>query len=117
VFLHVLLLIVGLVSGCHKKVESAPAELQKSFQHAPPQVKQQVKTASANLQSGDVMQTLRSLAPVTERPDLTTQQRQALAATLNQVNKKIAANPKLETPETYEMRQKMFKAVYGTKRF
>lgn len=110
-------LAVGLVAGCQKKSEEAPAALRQSFQQAQPEVQKEVQKAGVQLQSGNVVQALRTLAPVTERQDLTPQQRAAIAATLTQVNKAIAANPQIETPETYALRQKMFQAVYGRKRF
>jgi hypothetical protein len=111
IFLAVLAL--GLVTGCHKKGADAPVALQQSFQQAQPEVRQAVQAAGAQLQSGNILQALRMLAPVTERRDLTVQQKQAIAITLDQVNQAIAANPKLETPETYKLRQQMFQAFYG----
>ena len=53
---------------------------------------------------------------VTQRP-LTEPQKQAVGVALKQINDAIAADPKLDTKEMYEMRAKMFKALHSGPRF
>ena len=53
------------------------------------------------------------LIPVLENRKLTEAQEQAVGATLKQINDAIVADPSLETAEMYQMRQKLFRSVYG----
>ena len=56
---------------------------------------------------------LQPLAPmVTGRP-FADPQREVVGVALQQTNQSIAANPKLDTKETYELRAKMFNAIHN----
>ena len=110
--------LVLCVAGCQKEAQvDATQPLQQSFQTAAPEVQQVIAQVNTQLKAGQVAEATRTLAPmVTGRP-LTDPQRQAVGVALQQINKSIAANPKLDTREMYELRAKMFQAVHGSKRF
>jgi hypothetical protein len=115
----VVLAAVGLCApGCGKTpAPDATQPLQQSFQTAAPEVQQVIAQVNTQLKAGQVAEATRTLAPmVTGRP-LTDPQRQAVGVALQQINKSIAANPKLDTKEMYELRAKMFNAVHSGPRF
>ena len=106
------------VQGCKKEVKAdATQPLQQSFQAAEPEVKQTIETVTSRLKVGDYAEATRALAPIVSRPNLTDPQKRAIGIALHQVNEAIAANPALDTKEMYALREKMFRAVDGGKRF
>jgi hypothetical protein len=102
--------------GCSKNAGDATKPLEQSFQ-GETRSQEAIQQVTANLKAGNYQQAVQHLAPVIENRKLTDQQKKAVTATLQQINQAIAANPQLETPEMYKLRQKMFKAVYGQNRF
>ncbi|MSU58388.1 MAG: hypothetical protein EXS35_09445 [Pedosphaera sp.] len=112
------ILLISIVAitlvGCKKEEKvDATKPLEQSFATATPEVKQSIQAVNANLKSGNVMEAAKQLDPVLNTPNLTEQQKQAVALTLKQVNDAIAANPALDSKEMYELRKKMFFKVYG----
>jgi hypothetical protein len=105
-------------AGCRKEAQiDATGQLQKSFQTATPEVKKTMETVTTSLKAGEYAEATRALAPVVSQRALTDAQKQAVGVALQQINQSIAANPKLDTKEMYELRAKMFQAVHGTTRF
>ncbi|MDD1650963.1 MAG: hypothetical protein LUO80_11340, partial [Methylococcaceae bacterium] len=111
-------LIFGLMA-CKKNTDQADATqpLQQSFQSAEPPVQQAIATATTSLKAGNYSEATRALTPVVTSRQLTEAQKQAVGVALKQINQAIAANPKLDSKEMYEMRQKLFQAVRGNSRF
>jgi len=110
-------LVLGGV-GCRKEATpDATQPLQQSFQAAEPQVQRVISQVNTQLKAGQVAEATRTLAPVVTSHSLTEPQKQAIGVALQQINRSIAANPKLDTKEMYELRAKMFQAVHGSKRF
>jgi len=110
--------IVACAPGCGRKpAPDATLALQESFQTAPPEVQQLVAQVNTQLKAGQVAEATRTLAPVVSGRPLTDPQRQAVGVALQQINKSIAANPKLHTKEVYELRARMFNAVHSGPRF
>jgi hypothetical protein len=113
-----LAVILVCAAGCGKKsAPDATQPLQQSFQTAAPEVQQVIAQVNTQLKAGQVAEATRTLAPVVSDRPLTDPQRQAVGVALQQINKAIAANPKLDTKEMYEMRARMFKAVHSGPRF
>jgi predicted negative regulator of RcsB-dependent stress response len=113
---------IGLIFGsmaCNKKADHADATqpLQQSFQSAEPAVQQSIASATTSLKAGNYAEATRALTPVVTTRQLTEAQKQAVGVALQQINQAIATNPKLDTKEMYEMRQKLFQAVRGNSRF
>jgi hypothetical protein len=105
-------------AGCRKEAQvGATRQLQQSFQTAEPETQKAMETVNTSLKAGNYEEAARVLAPVVSQRVLTDAQKQAVGAALQQINKSIAANPKLDTKEMYELRAKMFQAVHGTARF
>jgi hypothetical protein len=106
------------MAGCGQKAKPADAAkpLQQSFQSAEAPVQQAIASATSSLKAGNYAEATRALAPLATKPDLTAEQRQAMGTALRQINQAMAANPKLNTKEMYEMRQKLFQAAYGKPR-
>ena len=52
-----------------------------------------------------------------DHPPVDGEQRKAVGVALQQINQAVAANPKLNTKEMYEMRRKLFQVVRGNSRF
>ena len=116
--LAVLAAIVICTPGCGKKAASdATQPLQQSFQTAAPEVQQVIAQVNTHLKAGQVAEATRTLAPVVSGRPLNDAQRQAVGVALQQINKSIAANPKLDTKEMYELRARMFNAVHSGPRF
>jgi hypothetical protein len=116
--LAVLLVIVAGAPGCGKKAApDATQPLRQSFQTAAPEVQQVIAQVNTQLKAGQVAEATRTLAPVVSGRPLTDPQRQAVGVALQQINKAVAANPKLDTKEMYELRARMFKAVHSGPRF
>ena len=114
--LTVLLAIVVGAPGCGKKAApDATQPLQQSFQTAAPAVQQVIAQVNTQLKAGQVAEATRTLAPVVSGRPLSEAQRQAVGVALQQINKSIAANPKLDTKEMYELRARMFNAVHDPK--
>jgi Flp pilus assembly protein TadD len=110
-------LALGLVS-CRKAPQvDATQPLQQSFQTAEPQVQQAIAQVSAQLKAGQYAEATRTLAPVVSGRPLSDSQRQAVGVALQQINRAVAANPKLDTKEMYELRARMFQAAHGAQRF
>jgi hypothetical protein len=89
--------------------------LQQSFQTAAPEVQQVIAQVNTQLKAGQVAEATRTLAPVVSGRPLSEAQKQAVGVALQQINKSIAANPKLDTKEMYELRARMFNAVHNSK--
>ena len=116
--LSVLLAIVACAPGCGKKAApDATQPLQQSFQTAAPEVQQVIAQVNTQLKAGQVAEATRTLAPVVSGRPLSEAQKQAVGVALQQINKSIAANPKLDTKEMYELRARMFNAVHSGPRF
>jgi hypothetical protein len=111
--------ILGLGGmGCRKEAQvDATRQLQQSFQAAEPEVKKTMETVTINLNAGNYTEATRALAPVVSQRALTEPQKQAVGVALQQINQAIAANPKLDTKEMYELRARMFQATRGAQRF
>lgn len=111
-------LVIGL-TACGKKAAPADASqpLQQSFQTAEPDVKQAITTATASLKAGNYSEATRALAPVVTARPLNQAQIQAVSVALDQINHAVTSDPKLDTKEMYEMRQKMFQAIRRGPRF
>ena len=110
-------LVLGGV-GCQKEAApDATQPLQQSFQAAAPEVQRVIAQVNTQLKAGQVAEATRTLAPVVSGRPLTDPQRQAVGVALQQINKAIAANPKLDTKEMYELRARMFNAVHSGPRF
>jgi hypothetical protein len=114
----VALSLVCCVPGCGRKAQSVDASkpLQQSFQSAEAPVQQAIAGATASLKRGDYADAARTLGPLATRSDLTVEQRQAMGLALRQMNQAMAANPRLNTREMYELRQKLLQAAYGKSR-
>jgi hypothetical protein len=116
--LTVALTLVVMISGCGRNsTDAVTGSMERSFKPADPQIQQAVQQVNAELRAGNYPQAARLLAPTLEKQPLTDAQKQAVTATLKQINDAIAANPSLETAEMYQLRQRMFKSVYGQSRF
>ena len=116
--LTVLVAIVVGAPGCGKKAApDATQPLQQSFQTAAPEVQQVIAQVNTQLKAGQVAEATRTLAPVVTGRPLNDAQRQAVGMALQQINKAVAANPKLDTKEMYELRARMFNAVHSGPRF
>ena len=103
--------------GCGKKAApDATQPLQQSFQTAAPEVQQVIARVNTQLKAGQVAEATRTLAPVVSGRPLSEAQKQAVGLALQQINKSIAVNPKLDTKEMYELRARMFNAVHDSKR-
>ena len=110
------LLLVGV--GCRQEAApDATQPLQQSFQTAEPEVQRVISQVNTQLKAGQVAEATRTLVPVVTSQSLSEPQKQAIGVALQQINRSIAANPKLDTKEMYELRAKMFQAVHGSKRF
>jgi hypothetical protein len=59
------------------------------------------------------LQAAKSLVSVLDAARLTPPQNQAVGIALKQINDAIAANPNLNSAEMYQLRQKLFQAVYN----
>jgi len=107
----------GLVlAGCKKEaIQDASKPLQQSFQGAEPEVQQAVATFSNKAKAGDYPEATRALASVVRNRSLTEPQKEAVGQALKQINQAMAVNPALDTKEMYELRQRMFTAVYSGK--
>lgn len=116
-----LLLITLVCSALSCREQEAPADaskpLQQSFQTAEPEVQQAIRTVTTDLKAGNYAEATRKLAPVVDGRRLTEPQKQAVGIALKQINQAIAANPSLDTKEMYDLRAKMFQAVYSGPRF
>jgi Tfp pilus assembly protein PilF len=117
-----LVIAIGLacvLSACSRNAAPADASkpLQQSFQSTEPAVQQAITTATTSLKAGNYSEATRALTPVVTTRKLTEDQKQAVAVALQQINQGIAANPKLDSKELYEMRQQLFQAVRGNSRF
>ena len=117
---HCLLLWVALgmalcLPACGRKAKTADASqpLQQSFQSAEPPVQQAIATVTTSLKAGNYTEATRALTPVVTSRQLTGEQRKAVGVALQQINQAVAANPKLNTKEMYEMRRKLFAAGFG----
>jgi hypothetical protein len=112
-------LLLGCV-GC-KKAEAPAADasqlLQQSFATAAPEVKQGIDTVNTNLKAGNYAKVTEALMPIVSRQQLTEEQKRAVSTALLQINQAIAADPKLDSKEMYELRAKMFEAVRKGSRF
>jgi hypothetical protein len=108
-----------VVLSCSRKATPVDASkpLQQSFQSTEPAVQQAITTATTSLKAGNYSEATRALTPVVTTRKLTEDQKQAVAVALQQINQGIAANPKLDSKELYEMRQQLFQAVRGNSRF
>jgi Flp pilus assembly protein TadD len=117
--LAVLAILALCAQGCGKKAATdATQPLQQSFKAAEPEVQQAVAKVNKQLKAGQYAEATRTLAPVVSGRPLSQEQKQAVGVALRQINQSIAANPKLDTKEMYEMRAKMFRAVHDpNKRF
>jgi uncharacterized caspase-like protein len=116
--LPVLAAITVGVPGCGRKsAPDATQPLQQSFQTAAPEVQQLIAQVNTQLKAGQVAEATRTLAPVVSGRPLNDAQRQAVGVALQQINKAVAANPKLDTKEMYELRARMFNAVHSGPRF
>ena len=101
-------------TGCKKEVQvDATQVLTQSFQAAEPEAKLAIERVNAGLQTGNVQEAARALAPVVASGNLSQQQKQAIGVALRQINQAIAANPALDTKELYELRARMFQAVHS----
>jgi hypothetical protein len=106
------------LAGCGKAPKADAAQpLEQSFQTADPQVQKNIQTVTTSLNAGNYTEATRALAPIVDGRRLTEPQRQAVGVALQQINQAIAANPKLDTKEMYELRLKMFRAVDSGPRF
>jgi len=106
------LVLALLTPGC-KKAEKPPAVdasqlLQQAFEGAEPALKETIASAAANLKAQKFAEVTKALEPVASNPRLTEPQAQALMTTILQMNEAAADNPKLDTPEMYAIRAKMF---------
>jgi hypothetical protein len=115
-----LLLTVALgvafcLPGCGRKANTADSSqpLQQSFQSAEPPVQQAIATVTTSLKAGNYTEATRALTPVVTSRQLTGEQRKAVGVALQQINQAVAADPKLNTKEMYEMRRKLFAAGFG----
>jgi len=108
-----------VLSSCSRKPTPVDASkpLQQSFQSTEPAAQQAITTAATSLKAGAYAEATRALTPVVTTRKLTEGQKQAVAAALHEINQGIAANPKLDSKELYEMRQQLFQAVRGNSRF
>jgi len=112
-WLAVLAAIVVGTPGCGKKAAAdATQPLQQSFNAAEPEVQQAVAKVNTHLKAGQYAEATRTLAPMVSGRPLSEAQKQAVGVALKQIETSIAANPKLDTKEMYEMRAKMFRAVH-----
>lgn len=111
--------VVLALSACSKSAKPTDASqpLQKSFASEDEAVQQAIASATANLKAGNYAEATRTLTSIVTTRQLTEPQRQAVGAALDQVNRAIAADPKLNTREMYEMRQKLSQAGLGKTRF
>lgn len=117
-WLAVALTLVVTMSGCGRSgTDAVTGSMEQSFKPAEPEVQQAVQQVNTELRAGNYPQAARLLAPALEKQPLTDAQKQAVTATLKQINDAIAVNPSLETAEMYQLRQRMFKSVYGQSRF
>ena len=117
-----LVIAIGLVFGwsaCSRNAKPVDASqpLQQSFQSAEPPVQQAIAAATTSLKVGNYSEATRALTPIVTTRQLTQAQKQAVGIALQQINQAIAANPKLDSKEMYEMRQKLFQVVRGNSRF
>jgi len=112
-------ILVLCVTGCGKKsAADATQPLQQSFKAAAPEVQQAVAKVNTHLKAGEYAEATRTLEPVVSGRPLSQEQKQAVGVALKQIEKSIAANPKLDTKEMYQLRAKMFHAVHNpNKRF
>ena len=113
---------IGLALGasaCSKSAKPADASqpLQKSFASEDEPVQQAINRATASLKAGNYTEATRTLTSVVTMRQLTEAQRQAVGVALQQVNQAVAADPKLNTKEMYEMRQKLSQAGLSKTRF
>lgn len=117
-FLAVIGLALG-TSACSKCAEPTDASqpLQKSFTSEAEPVQQAINSAIASLKAGNYTEATRTLTSVVTTRQLTEAQRQAVGVALQQVNQAVAADPKLNTKEMYEMRQKLSQAGLSKTRF
>jgi hypothetical protein len=112
----VLLLLAGVFafpSCSNQGTVDASQPLEQSFQQSPPEITKAIQTVNSSLKSKDYLQAARSLAFVLDKVKLTPAQNQAVGTALKQINDAIAADPSLNSAEMYQLRQKMFVAVYN----
>ena len=109
-----LALLLGLtISGCHRREKiDATKPLEQSFQQSEPEVKQTIQAVNSQLKSGNYRDALQNLTPVVSNRELSQAQKQAIGAALKQVENAAAADPKLNTPEMYQLRLKMVRALH-----
>lgn len=116
----VLSLLLGFLlcqgfAGCsrHSNV-NASKDLEDSFQTASPEIKQKIEIVRSDLKAKDFLQACTTLNSIVGKADLDLAQKQAVGKMLSQINDAIAADPKLDSPEMYRLRQKLFRAIYDT---
>lgn len=108
---------LGLLA-CQKEARvDASRSLEQSFQSSEPEVKEAIAAATASLKAGDYTDMARALNPVLTGRELTPPQREAAGQLFQQINQVLAANPKLDSKELYELRVKLRQAATGGKRF
>jgi hypothetical protein len=111
-------LAAGLVACKPKEAQvDATQPLQQSFQEAEPAVRQTIAAVNTSLKAGQYQQAGQLLQPVITSRQLTAQQQQAVALTLQQLNQAVAKEPALDTKEMYELRNKMFQTLRKGSRF
>src|SRR5262245_11747214 len=106
------------LAGCHKETRvDATGALQESFKTAEPAVQQAMSAASTSIKAGNFTDAARVLNPVLDGRQLTPEQKQAAGMLFQQINQALTANPNLETPELYQLRQRLHQGVTSGSRF
>lgn len=106
------------VQSCSKKdTADATQPLKESFKSGGPEVQQAVVQVNTHLKAGEYAEATRVLVPLVSGSPMTAEQKQAVGIALKQINQSLAANPKLDTKEMYELRSKLYQAVQSGPRF
>ena len=102
------------VTGCGRdNSENASQDLEVGFQTASPDIRQKIKSVQDDLKDKNFLQAAKTLLSVVTKVDLNPERKQAVGKMLNQINDAISADPKLDSPEMYHLRQQLFKAIYS----
>ena len=80
-------------------------------------MQQAVVQVNTHLKAGEYAEATRVLVPLVSGSPMTAEQKQAVGIALKQINQSLAANPKLDTKEMYELRSKLYQAVQSGPRF
>jgi len=101
-------------SGCGKSAPPVPdtsPALQQAFESAAPALKERIASVATDLKAQKFIEVTKALDEIVAGGKLTEAQEQAISSTILEINEAAANNPKLDTPEMYQLRSQMFQRL------